>query len=96
LDTSFAKRRGKGGDLQLKILDTRDDPFGIFCKLYRYHKRLFILESLVGPRKLAEISVIGFNPELVVSCDSYKIHVRNSNNRVVHTEDLINPLEQLS
>jgi anthranilate synthase component I len=96
LDTSFAKQRGQGGDLQLKILDTRDDPFGIFCKLYRYHKRLFILESLVGPRKLAEISVIGFDPELVVSCDSSKIHVRNSDNRVLHTEDLINPLEQLS
>ena len=96
MDTSFAKRRGQGGDLQLKILDTRDDPFGIFCKLYRYHKRLFILESLLGPRKLAEISVIGFDPELVVGCDSSKIHVRNSDNRVVHTEDLINPLEQLS
>jgi len=50
----------------------------------------------VGPRKLAEISVIGFDPELVVGCDSSKIHVRNSDNRVVHTEDLINPLEQLS
>jgi anthranilate synthase component 1 len=96
LDTSFTKRPGKGEDLQLRILDTRDDPFGIFCKLYRSHERVFILESLVGPRKLAEMSVIGFDPELVVSCDRSKVYVRNSNNRVVHTEDLINPLEQLS
>jgi anthranilate synthase component I len=96
LGTSFTKRPGKGEDLQLRILDTRDDPFGIFCKLYRSHERVFILESLVGPRKLAEMSVIGFDPELVVSCDYSKIYVRNSNNRVVHTEDLINPLEQLS
>ena len=96
MDTSFTKRPGKGEDLQLRILDTRDDPFGIFCKLYRSHERVFILESLVGPRKLAEMSVIGFDPELVVSCDYSKIYVRNSNNRVVHTEDLINPLEQLS
>jgi anthranilate synthase component I len=96
LGTSFTKRSGKGEDLQLRILDTRDDPFGIFCKLYRSHKRVFILESLMGPRKLAEMSVIGFDPELVVSCDYSKIYVRNSNNRVVHTEDLISPLEQLS
>lgn len=96
MDTSFTKRPGKGEDLQLRTLDTRDDPFGIFCKLYRSHERVFILESLVGPRKLAEMSVIGFDPELVVSCDYSKIYVRNSTNRIVHTAELINPLEQLS
>jgi anthranilate synthase component 1 len=93
---SIAQKQGKRNrKLELKILHTKDDPFGIFCKLYRFHKRLFILESLVGPRQLAEISVIGFDPALVVSCDSSKFYVRNSKNRVIHTEDLINPLEQL-
>jgi anthranilate synthase component 1 len=95
LDKSIEKPRRKG-DLKLKILDTKDDPFGIFCKLYRFHKRLFILESLVGPRKLAEISVIGFDPELIISCDLSRLYVKNSKNRIVHTEGLINPLKQLS
>ena len=94
MDISFAQRRGKRV-LKLKILKTKRDPFGIFCKLYRFHKRLFILESLVGPRKLAEISVIGFDPEFVVSCDSSKLYLRNSKDELIHTEDLFNPLEQL-
>jgi anthranilate synthase component 1 len=64
--------------------------------LYRFHKRLFILESLVGPRKLAEISVIGFDPELVVSCDSSKLYLRNSKDELIHTEHLFNPLEQIN
>ena len=95
MDISFAQRRGKRV-LKLKILKTKQDPFGIFCKLYRFHKRLFILESLVGPRKLAEISVIGFDPEFVVSCDSSKLYLRNSKDELIHTEDLFNPLEQLN
>ena len=89
------KERNRDRKLDLKILHTKDDPFGIFCKLHRSHRRLFILESLVGPRQLAEISVIGFDPALVVSCDSSKFYVRNSRNRIIHVEDLSNPLEQL-
>jgi anthranilate synthase component 1 len=96
LNTSEVQREQKRvRSLKLKILRTKDDPFGIFCKLYRHHQRLFILESLIGPRQLAEISIIGFDPQLVVSCDSSKIYVRNSKNRIIFVEDLTNPLEQL-
>ena len=94
MNSSFAKQTGKG-DLHLKLLNTKDDPFGLFCKLYQFHERLFILESLVGPRKLTEFSIVGFDPDLVVSCDSFKLYVRNSKNKIVRTEDLINPLAQL-
>jgi anthranilate synthase component I len=90
------KERIRVRNLKLKILRTRDDPFGIFCKLYRYHRRLFILESLAGPRQLAEISIIGFDPALVVSCDSSKFYVRDSENRTIFVEDATNPLEQLT
>ncbi len=80
----------------MKKLNTKDDPFRIFCKLYQFSRRLFILESLVGPKRLAEISIIGFDPELIVSCDSSRIYVRNSKNKIVSNRNLINPLEQLS
>ncbi|MDP8914986.1 MAG: anthranilate synthase component I, partial [Thermoproteota archaeon] len=89
------KQRKRNSALILKTLHTNDDPFRIFCKLYRSHRRLFILESLVGPRQLAEISILGFDPELVVSCDSSKFYIRNSKNKIIHIEDLTNPLEQL-
>jgi anthranilate synthase component I len=89
------KQRKRNSALILKTLHTNDDPFRIFCKLYRSHRRLFILESLVGPRQLAEISILGFDPELVVSCDSSKFYVHNSKNKIIHIEDLTNPLEQL-
>jgi anthranilate synthase component I len=94
LNSSYSKESGKGA-LQLRLLDTKDDPFGIFCRLYQLHKRLFILESLVGPKKLTEFSIVGFDPDLVVSCDSSNLYVRNSKNKIVRTEELVNPLEQL-
>ena len=94
MNSSNSKESGKDA-LHLRLLDTKDDPFGIFCRLYKFHKRLFILESLVGPKKLTEFSIVGFDPDLVVSCDSSNLYVRNSKNTIVRTEELVNPLEQL-
>jgi anthranilate synthase component I len=94
LNSLIAKKPGKGA-LDLRLLKTKDDPFGLFCRLYQFHERLFILESLVGPKKLTEFSIIGFDPDLIVSCDSSNLYVRNSKNKIVRTEELVNPMEQL-
>lgn len=94
MNSLIAKKPGKGA-LDLRLLKTKDDPFGLFCRLYQFHERLFILESLVGPKKLTEFSIIGFDPDLIVSCDSSNLYVRNSKNKIVRTEELVNPMEQL-
>ena len=37
-------------------------PLEIFSKLYRESESAYLLESIEGPKKLAEYSFIGFNP----------------------------------
>lgn len=59
-----------GGKIKIEPLATTEDPFALFKKLYSSSDRAFILESLVGPRELAEMSIIGFDPEIIVTCDS--------------------------
>ena len=91
---SFEHRQRKG-ILQQQKLHTKDDQFQIFSKLYQFHKRIFILESLVGPKELAEISIIGFDPELVVRCDSTKLCIQDRKGRMVYTAKITDPLGQL-
>jgi anthranilate synthase component I len=91
---SFEYRQRKG-ILQQQKLDTKDDQFQIFSKLYQFHKRIFILESLVGPQELAQISIIGFDPELVVRCDSTKLCIQDRQGRIIHTAKITDPLGQL-
>jgi len=57
-----------GGKIHIEPLSTIEDPFTLFKKIYPSFDRAFILESLVGPKELSEMSVIGFDPEVVVTC----------------------------
>lgn len=55
---------------------------------------MFILESLVGPKELSETSVIGFDPELTVICDSKTFAVTDRNGRT-RKQKVTEPLSQL-
>jgi anthranilate synthase component I len=80
--------------LKIEKLQVSIDQFELFRRLYAAYDNVFILESLVGPKELSEMSVIGFDPELKVSCDSkrFKVHERR---KVVHEEKVTDPLLQL-
>lgn len=54
----------------MRKLATADDQFSLFKKIYSLYDHAFILESLIGPKELAEMSVIGFDPEVTVVSDS--------------------------
>lgn len=59
-------------DLHIVKLDISADQFKIFKKIYKNFNTVFILESLVGPRELSEISIIGFDPSFkVIFGDEY-------------------------
>lgn len=62
--------RPRPGKVKIRKLATADDQFSLFKKIYSLYDHAFILESLIGPKELAEISVIGFDPEATVVCDS--------------------------
>jgi anthranilate synthase component 1 len=81
--------------IQIKKLATSDDQFELFKKLYSIYDKVFILESLIGPKELVEMSIIGFDPEVTVSCDFKKFEVRDRNGKVVKSSPVIDPLAQL-
>jgi anthranilate synthase component 1 len=73
---TFGRLDGK--QLQVQKLATSENQFELFKKLYSLYDKIFILESLVGPKELAEMSVIGFDPEITVTCTSQKFTVQDS------------------
>lgn len=84
-----------GSSIRIRKLATSENQFELFKKLYSLYDRVFILESLVGPKELAEMSVIGFDPEATVTCNSKKFVIRDRENRVVKSSPLKEPLSQL-
>jgi anthranilate synthase component 1 len=52
--------------LKFKKLAFTRSPLEIFSKLYAHYENIYILESLEGPRKLAQYSFIGFNPKVTI------------------------------
>lgn len=84
-----------GSSIQVQKLATSEDQFELFKKLYSLYDKVFILESLIGPKELVEMSVIGFDPEATVTCDSRKFVVRDRNGKVVKSSPVTEPLAQL-
>jgi anthranilate synthase component 1 len=84
-----------GSSIQIEKLATSENQFELFKKLYSLYDKVFILESLIGPKELAEMSVIGFDPEATVTCDSKKFVVRDRKGKVVQSSPVKEPLAQL-
>lgn len=82
-----------GGKIRIEPLATTEGPFALFKKLYSSFDHAFILESLVGPKELAEMSVIGFGPEVTVTCDSMSFTVERQGR--VKKQKVREPLAQL-
>jgi len=63
--------------LRLRKLPFAQSPLEIFSKLYKHHENAYILESVEGPRKLAQYSFIGFDPSLTVKIKNGEVVTRN-------------------
>ena len=77
-----------------KLAQTSGDQFELFRKLYATYDKVFMLESLVGPKELSEMSVIGFDPEFTVTCNSRAFKIKNRH-KTIHQEKVTDPLLQL-
>lgn len=84
-----------GSAIQIQKLATSENQFELFEKLYSLYERAYILESLVGPKELAEMSIIGFEPKLVVTCDFNKFTVKDRSGTVLQSSEVKEPLSQL-
>jgi anthranilate synthase component 1 len=84
-----------GSSIQIQKLATSENQFELFKKLYSLYDKVFILESLIGPKELAEMSVIGFDPEVTVTCDSKKFTAKDRTGNVIQSSPVTEPLSQL-
>ena len=84
-----------GNTIHVQKLATSENQFQIFKKLYFLYERVFILESLIGPKELSEMSVIGFDPKLIVTCDFNNFTVKDRNGRILQTLSAEEPLSSL-
>lgn len=95
--TAFGRLTGLADAAQLVVerLGSTESQFDLFRKIYASYDKVFILESLVGPKELSEMSVIGFDPDYTVTCDSRWFRISDRKKAVSKTK-VTDPLKQLS
>lgn len=89
--------RQRLGKVKVRKLATADDQFSLFKKIYSLYDHAFILESLIGPKELAEMSVIGFDPEITVTCDfrSFTVKDRRGKTKKYKVKEPLSQLRKL-
>ncbi len=55
-----------------------NEPYQLFRSLYSNYDDCFILESLTGPKEMAEFSIIGFDPFIKFSVNKDRIDIKSS------------------
>ncbi|KAF6244383.1 anthranilate synthase component I family protein [Nitrosopumilus sp. b2] len=83
------------GKTQAKVvpLDLSENQFQIYNKISRNYSHSFLFESLTGPEVLAETSVMGFDPKIILKGYSDKVEViQNDKTSTIQTR---NPFEEL-
>ena len=76
-------------------LEFSENQFEIYNKISRNYSHSFLFESLTGPEKLSETSIMGFDPEIILRGYSDKIivHQKNSDVKVIKTDDPFSALK---
>ena len=67
-------------------------PLEIFSKLHERYETAYLLESIEGPRKLAQYSFIGFAPQLTIEMKNGDVEIRNEKTEEVYREKTSAPL----
>ena len=86
------------GNSQPKIipLELTENQFQIYNKISRNYSHSFLFESLTGPEELAETSVMGFNPKIILRGYSDRVEIEeNGKIDIVKTRDPFNELKKI-
>ena len=73
------------------------NQFETYNKISRNYSHSFLFESLTGPEELAETSIMGFDPELIVKgyYDKVTIESRDGTVETISTSDPLNKIKEL-
>jgi len=86
------------GKTQAKVipLDLSENQFQIYNKISRNYSHSFLFESLTGPEVLAETSVMGFDPKIILKGYSDKVEIiENDSTKTINTDDPFSELQKL-
>ena len=86
------------GKTQAKVipLDLSENQFQIYNKISRNYSHSFLFESLTGPEVLAETSVMGFDPKIMLKGYSDKVEIiENDFTKTINTNDPFSELQKL-
>ncbi len=86
------------GKTQAKIipLDLSENQFQIYNKISRNYSHSFLFESLTGPEVLAETSVMGFDPKIILKGFPDKVEIiENDKTATIQTTDPFGELKKL-
>ena len=78
--------------LNYKKFPFTQSPLEIFSKLHKHYETAYILESIEGPRKLAQYSFIGFDPRLTLEMKDGEAEIRNEKTGEVDRKKTSDPL----
>ncbi|MBC8516035.1 MAG: anthranilate synthase component I family protein [Nitrosopumilus sp.] len=86
------------GKTQAKVvpLDLSENQFQIYNKISRNYSHSFLFESLTGPEVLAETSVMGFDPKIILKGYSDKVEIiEDEKTTTIKTTDPFKELKKL-
>jgi anthranilate synthase component 1 len=81
--------------LNYKKFSFTQSPLEIFSKLHKRYETAYLLESIEGPRKLAQYSFIGFAPRLTIKIKSGNAEIRNEKTGEADSKETSDPLHLL-
>ena len=81
--------------LEFKKLHTSKTPTEIFSILQNKYDYVYLLESVVGPQKLAEYSFLGFEPQQTVILKNKQLTMKNTESGGTTSIVTDDPLKQL-
>lgn len=76
-------------------LDISGTQFEIYSKLEQHYTHTFLFESLTGPEELAETSIIGFDPEIIIKGfkDRIVLSYKDGTTKTIPTNDPVSELK---
>ncbi len=88
-DSAQIKEKGQVRFQRIQLAQT---PLEIFSAVSNNYGYAYLLESLEGPRKLAQYSYVGFDPRLVVKIKDSTAEIRSKDNNETSHERAEDPL----